>query len=80
MPIEFAIGDLVMLSTQNLNLTSNRKLRPYFVGPFPITQHIGSQAYRLQLSASLPVHDVFHVGLIKSYYAGGDGCITSAPI
>ena len=80
MPMEFAVGDLVMLSIKNLNLTGNRKCNPCFVGPFPITQRIGSQAYRLQLLELLPVHDISRTGFLYPYYAGGDGCITPAPI
>ena len=80
MPMEFAVGDLVMLSMQNLNLTGNHKFKPCFVGPFPITQHIGSQAYFLQLPASLLLHNIFHIGLLEPYYARGNGCITPALI
>jgi len=37
-----------------------------FFGPFQITQHVGTVAYRLQLLPSASIHDVFHVSLLKA--------------
>ena len=47
-PMEFKRGQLVKLSTRNLKL-KNKKLAPRWIGPFRITEVIGSQAYRLAL-------------------------------
>jgi hypothetical protein len=44
------------------------KLAPRYIGPFPILEHCGPVAYRLQLLESLSViHNVFHVSQLKKY-------------
>lgn len=59
--LEFSTGDWVWLHmlnrpTQSLSPGSDGKLAPKYAGPFQITKHIGSVAYRLSLpdSASVP--------------------------
>ena len=47
--MSFAVGDKVLLSTRNLNLTGSRKFKDKFVGPFVVQQRIGEVAYRLDL-------------------------------
>ena len=42
-----------MLSTQNLNLTTNWKFKPRFIGPLKVTKRIGTQAYQLELPVAL---------------------------
>ena len=67
----FNIGDQVLLSTVNLNKHNQaRKLYPKYVGPFIITSKVNDVAYKLDLPASMPVHPVFHVSLLKAYVAG----------
>ena len=44
---------------------------PKWVGPFVVTEKIGPVAYRLDLSGTLPIHDVFHASLLKPYKDGG---------
>ena len=63
----FAVGDKVLLSTRNLNLTGSRKFKDKFVGPFVVQQRIGEVAYKLDLlshTALRSVHLVCHVSLL----------------
>ncbi|KAI3684730.1 hypothetical protein L6452_33955 [Arctium lappa] len=49
------------------------KLRPRYVGPFPITKRVGEVAYKLDLPADLRgVHPVFHVSNLKKCLAESD--------
>jgi hypothetical protein len=42
------------------------KLAPRYIGPFPIIEEFGNEAYKLKLSSSLAgVHDIFHVSQLK---------------
>ena len=74
-PVSYKEGDLVLLSTTNLQFKGiPTKLRHKFVGPFRITECIGSQSYRLDLPSTWRVHNVFHVSLLKYWvriYTGG---------
>jgi RNase H-like domain found in reverse transcriptase/Reverse transcriptase (RNA-dependent DNA polymerase)/Integrase zinc binding domain/Chromo (CHRromatin Organisation MOdifier) domain/Integrase core domain len=67
-PKTFKRGSLVKLSTRNLRLR-DKKLQPRFIGPFRITEVIGSQAYRLALPQQYSrLHDVFPIQLLEEYY------------
>jgi hypothetical protein len=67
----FEVGDKVLLSTVNLNKhNQRRKLYPKFVGPFQITSKVNDVAYKLDLPANMPIHNVFHVSLLKQYFPG----------
>jgi hypothetical protein len=48
-------------------LGSCAKLAARFCGPFEILDRIGSVAYMIALSASMNVHNVFHVSLLNKY-------------
>jgi Reverse transcriptase (RNA-dependent DNA polymerase)/RNase H-like domain found in reverse transcriptase/Integrase zinc binding domain/Chromo (CHRromatin Organisation MOdifier) domain/Retroviral aspartyl protease len=71
--VELKVGQQVLLSTKNLTLrmVGSAKLLPKFIGPFNIISKINPVAYRLELPDSLPVHNVFHVSLLKEYVASG---------
>ena len=43
------------------------KLQIRFVGPFEITERIGTQAYRIQLPKNWSIYNVFHVSLLKKW-------------
>ena len=59
------------MSTTNLNKHQlKRKLYPKFVGPFEIVEEVNEVAYRLALPTTMPIHDVFHVSLLKPYKQG----------
>jgi transposase InsO family protein len=65
-PMQFKVGDRVLLSTKNLRLPgAKKKLSARFVGPFQIRDVVGSQAYRLALPTSYKIHNVFHVSLLE---------------
>jgi hypothetical protein len=68
-PQLYAVGDLVLLSSKNLkSKRPSKKLDAKYVGPFPITDIIGSQAYKLELPESMSrIHPVFHVSLLEPY-------------
>ena len=68
--IDFEEGDLVLLSTRNLEMKGvPEKLKKKFVGPFKIIQRIGQQAYKLLLPDTWKIHPVFHVSLLKKWNA-----------
>ena len=71
-------GDLVFLSTQNLNLPKGRahKLCPKFVGPYKILQAKPKQStYTLELPTALQARRIvpaFHVLLLRPYHVTDD--------
>ena len=47
-----------------IRFRTSGKLKPRFIGPFPILDRVGNCAYRLALPPSLArVHNVFHVSM-----------------
>ena len=70
----FAVGNKVLLSTRNLNLTGLRKFKDRYIGPFIVQQRIGEVAYKLDLlsrAALRNVHPVFYVSLLWLWRSNG---------
>jgi len=67
----FALGEQVLLSSENLKLLGCTKFWPRFVGPFTIKAVIDQHNYQLQLPTGWGIHDVFHISLLKPYYSDG---------
>jgi hypothetical protein len=68
---EFKVGNHFFLKMKanrsSLKLGNCTKLVARFCGPFEILERIGLIAYMLALPASMTVHNVFHVSLLKKY-------------
>ena len=66
------VGDLVMvyrdfLLTPEARDRPSHKLRPKWFGPFPITQVVGPNAYKLKLPHTSRCHPVFNVSALRAY-------------
>ena len=69
-PLEFAVGDFVLLKVSPwkgvVRFVKRGKLGPRYIGPYEILERNGSVAYRLKLPQELSgVHDVFHVSNLR---------------
>ena len=71
---EYAVGDMVLLSTANLSLPGNltRKLAKLYDGPFQVLERVSQNAYRLDLPASVRLHPVFNVSQLRPYRQSTD--------
>lgn len=64
--VSFLVNDLVWLNSKNI--ASPRpcpKLDNKKAGPFKVIQKLSPVSYRLELPASLNIHNVFHVSLLE---------------
>ncbi|KAI3797465.1 hypothetical protein L1987_32722 [Smallanthus sonchifolius] len=73
-PLEFQVGDLVLLKVSPwkgvIRFGKKGKLAPRYVGPFKILERIGKMAYKLELPPELNnVHPTFHVSNLKKCLA-----------
>jgi hypothetical protein len=82
---QFKVGDSVLLSTRNLNLDGCAKYLPRYVGPFTVTELIGTDtkhgtlAYRLALPPHWRIHDVFHISILKPWVPSDDRAVLPLP-
>ena len=73
-PLEFKVGEKVLLSTKHLQLDGSHKLQPRFVGPFFVQAKVGQPAYQLKLGTRYArTHPVFYISLLHRYHADRDG-------
>lgn len=79
-------GDLVYLSTKNLNLPKHRarKLMPIYIGPYPIVKaNPDTSNYTLKLPIELEarnIHPTFHVSLLKPHIPNDDNRFPSRDV
>ncbi|KAI5339223.1 hypothetical protein L3X38_018495 [Prunus dulcis] len=83
--LEFAVGDWVFLKLSPwkgvMRFGKRGKLSPRYIGPYEITERIGSVAYRLALPAELSrVHDVFHVSMLRKYMPDPSHILEHQPV
>lgn len=63
---EWQIGDKAWLSRKNIPTDRpSEKLDYRRLGPYEITEKIGTRAYRLKLPPTMKIHDVFHVSMLE---------------
>lgn len=61
-------GDRVWLLSKNITTTRpNKKLDYKKLGPYAISENVGTHAYRLVVPDSFRAHPVFHVSLLEPY-------------
>jgi len=61
-------GDMVWLLPRNIRTTRPCKMLDYKkIGPFKILARIGTSAYKLDLLASMRIHNTFHISLLELY-------------
>jgi hypothetical protein len=68
---EFKVGDHVFFKVKanrsSLKLGNCSKLAACYCGPLEIPERIGQVAYMISFPASISIHNVFHVSLLKKY-------------
>ena len=63
---QFFENDLVWLDARNIKTARpQKKLDWKFLGPYRVTKVVSPYAYRLELPASMKIHPVFHVSLLR---------------
>jgi hypothetical protein len=77
----FNVEDKILLNFRNIHIfKSSKKLDHKYYESFEIEKFIEKQAYKLRLSHTFRIHNVFHVSLLKSYKERFDNVITSSSI
>jgi transposase InsO family protein len=71
-PSPFSVGDMVLLSTENISAAAHanrpsKKLEPKYIGPFKIIEKVHENAFKLELPPTMRQHPVFNVDLLRPY-------------
>src|SRR5271170_3411715 len=65
---EYKVGDKVWLSRKNIKTDRpSDKLDYRRLGPYPITELVGTHAVRLKLMHGMKIHDVVHVNMVEPW-------------
>ncbi|GJS67394.1 hypothetical protein Tco_0681958 [Tanacetum coccineum] len=80
-PIEFNVGDIVMLKVSPwkgvLRFKNKGKLSSRFIGPFKILKRVGYVAYVLELPEEMRgIHNTFHVSYLRKCLMDESSVIT----
>jgi len=72
-PHPFKVGDMVMVSTKELDLENfttqpNHALSARFIGPYRILKAVGETSFRVQYPAHVGLHPVIHASQLKLYH------------
>jgi hypothetical protein len=60
-PTSFEVGSHIWLDAQHLKIKSkSQKLNPKHLGPFKVLNRVGNLDYRIELSLTMDLHNVFH--------------------
>jgi len=83
--LEFEVGDQVFLKVSPwkgvIRFRRRGKLNPRYIGPFVVTERIGSVAYRLDLPPELDrIHNVFHVSMLRKYIPDPSHVLEEPPV
>jgi hypothetical protein len=77
----FNVEDKILLNFRNIHIfRSSKKLDHKYYESFEIEEFIEKQAYKLRLSHTFRIHNVFHVSLLKSYKEQFDDVVASSSI
>ena len=61
-------GDMVWFLPRNVKTTRpSKKLDYKKIGPFEIIKKVGTSSYKLDLPASMKIHNTFHISLLEPY-------------
>jgi len=66
---KFAVNDWVLVDRRNLQVKAgnNRSLTNKWIGPYKVTETIGTHAYRLEVPEGTRWHNVVHTTLLKPF-------------
>nr|GEX72499.1 putative reverse transcriptase domain-containing protein [Tanacetum cinerariifolium] len=65
-PMDFQVGDRIILKVGVVRFGKRRKLNPRYIGPFKVLSKVGDVPYTLKLPQQLSqVHNTFHVSNLR---------------